>query len=357
MNGDARLRELRLHGLSRSYGAHAALSALDLRIEGGEFVALLGPSGCGKSTALNCIAGLVEPTGGSISLDGRSLDGVPSERRGFGVVFQSYALFQHMTVRANVAFGLRMRRMAKARIAERVGEALALVQLGAYADRYPSQLSGGQQQRVAIARAIVIEPPLVLMDEPLSNLDAKLRLEMRSEIRRLHRELGLTTIYVTHDQEEAFSLADRLVVLRDGVTQQIGTPAEIYHDPRNRYVADFVGFRNAIAVRIERRDGAYAVATADGLRARGRIVGAAAEPTGPATLMLRPDDLVAGGDGENAFEIAVEAVEFRGQSFVVEGATAAGARLRGTAPSAPALGDRVTLRVAAQRSLLFAEPG
>jgi putative spermidine/putrescine transport system ATP-binding protein len=346
-----RLRELVLDGLSRSFGPHVALAALDLRIEGGEFIALLGPSGCGKSTALNCIAGLIAPTSGTISLDGRSLDGMPSEKRGFGVVFQSYALFQHMTVRANIAFGLRMRRLPKERVAARVDQALALVQLEAHADRYPSQLSGGQQQRVAIARAVVIEPPLVLMDEPLSNLDAKLRLEMRTEIRRLHRELGLTTIYVTHDQEEAFSLADRLVVLRDGVTQQIGAPDEIYYRPANTYVADFVGFRNAVAMTLERRAGDAGVASGHGLRVRGKVSGAATR--GPVTLAIRPDDLVVGGAGENAFQIAVDAVEFRGRSFVVEGLTADGQRLRGTSAAAVQIGANVTLRASAGRVLLF----
>ncbi|MGI9099932.1 MAG: ABC transporter ATP-binding protein [Solirubrobacteraceae bacterium] len=350
-----RLRELVLDGLSRSFGPQIALAALDLKIAGGEFIALLGPSGCGKSTALNCIAGLIAPTSGTISLDGRSLDGTPSERRGFGVVFQSYALFQHMTVRANIAFGLRMRRLPKAQVAERVDRALALVQLEGHADRYPSQLSGGQQQRVAIARAIVIEPPLVLMDEPLSNLDAKLRLEMRTEIRRLHRELGLTTIYVTHDQEEAFSLADRLVVLRDGVTQQIGAPDEIYYRPANPYVADFVGFRNAVPMTLERRDGDAGDAQGHGLRARGRVSGEGS--SGPVTLAIRPDDLVVGGDGENAFEITVDAVEFRGRSFVVEGATASGQRLRGTSAAAVAIGATVTLRAPASRVLLFAGAG
>ncbi|MGH2944255.1 MAG: ABC transporter ATP-binding protein, partial [Solirubrobacteraceae bacterium] len=306
MTATPRLRELVLDGLSRSYGRHVALAALDLRIEGGEFIALLGPSGCGKSTALNCIAGLIAPTSGTISLDGRPLDGTPSEKRGFGVVFQSYALFEHMTVRANVAFGLRMRRLPKASVAARVEQALALVQLGAHADKYPTQLSGGQQQRVAIARAIVIEPPLVLMDEPLSNLDAKLRLEMRTEIARLHRELGLTTIYVTHDQEEAFSLADRLVVLRDGVTQQIGPPDEVYYRPANPYVADFVGFRNAVAMELVRRDGDAGIARGQGLLVHGKVSGAGSG--GPVTLALRPDDLVVGGAGENTFEITVDAV-------------------------------------------------
>ncbi len=354
MNPSPRLRALELDGLSRSYGAQQALAALDLTIEGGEFVALLGPSGCGKSTALNCIAGLIEPTSGSISLDGRKIDGLPTEKRGFGVVFQSYALFPHMTVRANVAFGLRMRHVRKAQLAERVDQALALVQLADHAAKFPSQLSGGQQQRVAIARAVVTEPPLVLMDEPLSNLDAKLRLEMRSEIRRLHRELGLTTIYVTHDQEEAFSLADRLVLLRDGVTQQIGAPEEIYHRPSNRWVADFVGFRNTLELTLDARDGDGGVASGEGLRVRGRVCGAAGE--GPVTVMLRPDDLVAAGAGENAFEIAVDAVEFHGRSFVVEGLTASGRRLRGTATTTVAVGEHVTLRAPAARTLLFTEP-
>jgi putative spermidine/putrescine transport system ATP-binding protein len=350
-----RLRELVLERLSRSYGSQVALAALDLRIEGGEFIALLGPSGCGKSTALNCVAGLIAPTSGTISIDGRPLDATPSEKRGFGVVFQSYALFEHMTVRANVAFGLRMRRLPRASIAERVARALALVQLDAHADRYPSQLSGGQQQRVAIARAIVIEPPLVLMDEPLSNLDAKLRLEMRTEIARLHRELGLTTIYVTHDQEEAFSLADRLVVLRDGVTQQIGAPADVYYRPANAYVADFVGFRNALELTLVRRDGDAGVAEGHGLRVRGSVSGAGSD--GPVTLAIRPDDLVAGGAGENAFEATVDAVEFRGRSFLVEARTAAGQRLRGTSPTALAIGEDVTLRAPASRVLLFTEAG
>ncbi|HZE34782.1 MAG TPA: ABC transporter ATP-binding protein, partial [Actinoallomurus sp.] len=224
---DTRISELRLDKVSRSFGGAPALEGLGLTIRGGEFVALLGPSGCGKSTALNCLAGLLPLSGGSIWLDERRIDTVPPEQRGFGMVFQNYALFPHMSVRANIAFGLRMASVAKAESKRRVDEALALVQLGDHAEKFPGQLSGGQQQRVAIARAIVLEPALVLMDEPLSNLDAKLRLEMRSEIRRLHQSLGLTTVYVTHDQEEALSLADRLVVLRDGSVQQIGTSEEL----------------------------------------------------------------------------------------------------------------------------------
>src|SRR5215510_8453302 len=198
-----------------------AVDALTVAIPRGEFVALLGSSGCGKSTVLNCIAGLLPLSDGGIWLDERRIDVLPPEKRGFGMVFQNYALFPHMTVRANVGFGLRMRGTGAAETARRVAKAFALVQLEGHEDKLPGQLSGGQQQRVAIARAIVVEPRLVLMDEPLSNLDAKLRLEMRAEIRRIHRELGRTTIYVTHDQDEALSLADRIVVLQDGLVQQV----------------------------------------------------------------------------------------------------------------------------------------
>ncbi len=221
-------RALRLEGISRDFGQTHALRGVTLTVERGDFVALLGPSGCGKSTALNCIAGLLQVTGGSIWLDDRRLDEVGPEDRGFGMVFQNYALFPHLTVARNVAFGLTTQRRPKEEIARRVDEALTLVRLRDQADKLPGQLSGGQQQRVAIARAIVVAPPLVLMDEPLSNLDAKLRLEMRAEIRRIHQMLGCSTIYVTHDQEEALSLADRILVLIDGQMRQLGTPEELY---------------------------------------------------------------------------------------------------------------------------------
>ncbi|WP_024368134.1 ABC transporter ATP-binding protein, partial [Arthrobacter sp. TB 26] len=201
---------LELENVARSFGGQNALRNLNLSIRSGEFIALLGPSGCGKSTALNCLAGLLPLTGGRILMDGKQIDQLPPEKRGFGMVFQNYALFPHLSVEKNIAFGLEMRNVPKGEIKKRVAEAIELVQLGPHASKLPGQMSGGQQQRVAIARAVVLRPPLVLMDEPLSNLDAKLRLEMRTEIRRLHQSLGLTTLYVTHDQEEALSLADRL---------------------------------------------------------------------------------------------------------------------------------------------------
>src|SRR5579871_6179656 len=239
-------RELRLDAMSRNFGALNALKGINLTVQRGEFIALLGPSGCGKSTALNCLAGLLTLSAGSIWLDKTRIDELKPEDRGFGMVFQNYALFPHMSVRKNIGFGLVSQRRPRDEIARRVDEALGLVRLREHADKLPGQLSGGQQQRVAIARAIVVEPPLVLMDEPLSNLDAKLRIETRAEIRRIHRELGRTTIYVTHDQDEALSLADRIVVLREGVVQQVAPPHEVYTQPANLHVARFMGYRNVI---------------------------------------------------------------------------------------------------------------
>ena len=247
--------ELRLDRVTRRFagsGGHVfnALDELTLTIRRGEFIALLGPSGCGKSTALNCIAGLLPLSGGTIQLDEQRIDTLPPERRGFGMVFQNYALFPHMSVVKNLGFGLRMRGVSPSDIAPRVQKAMRLVQLGGQEHKLPGQLSGGQQQRVAIARAIVIEPPLILMDEPLSNLDAKLRLETRSEIRRIHRELGRATIYVTHDQDEALSLADRIVVMKDGVVQQVANPHDVYAQPANLHVARFMGYRNVLAAQL-----------------------------------------------------------------------------------------------------------
>jgi putative spermidine/putrescine transport system ATP-binding protein len=256
---------LQMKDVGRRFGGRDALVDLNLTIGAGEFIALLGPSGCGKSTALNCLAGLIPLTHGEILIDGKRIDILPSEKRDFGMVFQNYALFPHLTVEKNIAFGLQMRNLPKAEVVYRVAEALALVKLEEHAKKLPGQLSGGQQQRVAIARAVVLEPRLVLMDEPLSNLDAKLRLEMRTEIRRLHQSLGLTTVYVTHDQEEALSLADRLVVLREGRMQQIGTPEELHNNPVNWHVADFMGYRNLIDVEVESISGKLARVAGGGL--------------------------------------------------------------------------------------------
>ena len=237
------LKSLRFR-ITKRFGSKTVLDDFALEVKGRQFVTLLGPSGCGKSTALNIVAGLIPASEGELWIDGERVDDVPAEQRGFGMVFQNYALFPHMTVFGNVAFGLELQRRPAAEVKERVRAMLQLVRLPEFEDRYPSQLSGGQQQRVAIARALVLHPRLLLLDEPLSNLDAKLRVEMRAEIKRIHASLGLTCVYVTHDQIEALSLSDWVVVMRDGIVMQAGPPNEIYNRPANVFVADFMGFRN-----------------------------------------------------------------------------------------------------------------
>lgn len=235
---------LSLQGLSKSYGKVTALNDFNLTVAQGEFISLLGPSGCGKTTTLQLLAGFVQPSAGDILLNGKSISHLPPNERGLGIVFQSYALFPHMTVRENVSFGLEMRRMDPVERTERVNRILAMVQLADYADRYPRDLSGGQRQRVALARAIVIEPPVLLLDEPLSNLDAKLREAMQFELRRIQRKLGTTTLMVTHDQAEALSISDRVVVMDNGRIQQIDTPHAVYESSGSRFVSSFVGKTN-----------------------------------------------------------------------------------------------------------------
>jgi putative spermidine/putrescine transport system ATP-binding protein len=355
--------ELRLEGVSRRYGTQTALDDFTLSIKGSEFVALLGPSGCGKSTALNCLAGLLPLSGGSIHLDQRRIDTLPPERRGFGMVFQNYALFPHMSVRKNIAFGLQMQKLGRAEVAKRVDEAIALVQLQQHADKMPGQLSGGQQQRVAIARAIALHPPVVLMDEPLSNLDAKLRLEMRMEIRRLHQDLGLTTIYVTHDQEEALSMADRLVVLREGVMQQCGTPQEVYDQPANGYVAGFMGYRNLLEMDVTGGDAEYAVLDGQGIRLVGSNRGGVR--SGGAVAAIRPEDLVvqdegaatdsAGPDG-NRIPVTVRIAEYHGRELSVEATTQQGRSIYFRTTERVAPGDELILGVPRHRVLVFDDP-
>lgn len=350
-----RFAELHIDHVSRAFGDHVALRELELTIKGGEFVALLGPSGCGKSTALNCLAGLLPLTGGRIWMDGTRIDSLPPERRGFGMVFQNYALFPHMSVRRNIAFGLAMRKVARAERTRRVDEALRLVQLAAHARKFPAQLSGGQQQRVAIARAIVLEPRLVLMDEPLSNLDAALRLEMRTEIRRLHQSLGLTTVYVTHDQEEALALADRLVVLRDGDMQQVGSPEEVYAHPRNRYVAGFMGYRNMLPVTVSASDGDTVTVGAEEIDLLG--INRDGLTSGAAVAAIRPADFSVAGStspADNTVAAEVEIVEYHGREQAVQVRLAGGQQLHVRTESRLAPGDRVRLRVPPERVLVFA---
>lgn len=344
--------ELRLERMSRAFGSFNALQEISLAIGKGEFVALLGPSGCGKSTALNCIAGLLNTTGGGIYLDDRRIDRLKPEDRGFGMVFQNYALFPHMTVRQNVGFGLKMRGRSRAETERRADEALALVRLTGQGDKLPGQLSGGQQQRVAIARAIVIEPPLVLMDEPLSNLDAKLRLEMRAEIRRIHNELGATTIYVTHDQDEALSLADRVVVLRDGAIRQVGKPRELYESPQYLDVAEFVGFRNRITGKVVRVENGSATLAVTGGELTGRAMDELV-PGDTAVLAARGDDVGERSMGANAISATVGTIEYRGREYVGTARTDGGIELIFHAPRHMEPGSRVMLGIDTDRALVF----
>ncbi len=354
-------QDLVLENVTRQYeahggGVHCALSNLSLRVSPGEFVALLGPSGCGKTTALNCIAGLTEITSGSIQVAGRRIDHLPPERRNVGVVFQNYALFPHMTILDNVAFGLRMRGMARAERHARAMDAIRLVQLEQHAHKHPAQLSGGQQQRVAIARAIVVEPDIVLMDEPLSNLDAKLRIEMRSEIRRLHERIKRITLYVTHDQDEALSMADKIVVLKDGVAHQIGTPQQLFSMPRDLDVAKFMGYRTLLrgTCRDAERDGQVDLEIGPGCTLRGVRVNAASSQR--AVAAIRPDEFsVAGAGDANTLGGEVRSAEYYGRESLVVLDTACGA-IYAKLPGSFALGQRLQLHIAPERTLCYAEP-
>jgi len=293
---------LGFQGLTKRYGSFTAVEDVSLAVERGEFLTLLGPSGSGKTTILMCIAGFVAPTSGTIRLDGRDITALPPEKRDFGMVFQGYALFPHMSVAENVAFPLRVRRMGQAEREAKVRAALDLVQLAQFADRLPRQLSGGQQQRVALARALVFDPALLLLDEPLSALDKKLRAELQEELRALHRRVGRTFINVTHDQEEALALSDRVAILNHGRLVQQGAPAALYEQPRTRFVADFLGksnflqgiVREAAAGRIGLSVGSARLSQAlaeDGPRP---VLGSAA------LLSLRPEKIALLAEGESA---------------------------------------------------------
>ncbi len=343
-------QKLRFDRLGRAFGGVQALSDVDFTIEKGEFVALLGPSGCGKSTTLNILAGLLPATSGGVYLDETRIDTMAPEARGFGMVFQNYALFPHMSVRRNIGFGLAMRRRPKAEIARKVDEAIAMVRLAGQEDKLPGQLSGGQQQRVAIARAIVVEPPLVLMDEPLSNLDAKLRLEMRAEIRRIHSALGATTIYVTHDQEEALSLADRIVVMRDGRVRQIGAAPELYARPAHLDVAEFMGFRNRLSGRLSALDGETASVAVGDATLRGLARGAL-RVDDPVRIAARPDD--ARLDEEAGVPVTFASAEFHGASFMCSAMAPGGAELWLHASRRPAPGETARVAFDPAKALVF----
>ena len=302
------MAQLDIIGLAKRYGEFHAVRDVSLSIKDGEFLVLLGPSGCGKTTTLRMVAGFIEPTAGHVKLGGTDVTLLPPWKRNAGMVFQNYALFPHLTVAENVAFGLEMRKVPKADIARRVEETLAMVRLSGYGGRLPRQLSGGQQQRVALARALAIHPDVLLLDEPLSNLDAKLRQEVRVEIRELQRQLGLTTVMVTHDQEEALTMADRLVVMNEGSVRQVGTQRDLYERPADRFVAGFVGRTTFLAGTVEapgrfKSDGGLALACTGGTPGR-------------AVLSLRPERVEIGlqprSGLDNALSGTVEFVSYLG---------------------------------------------
>jgi putative spermidine/putrescine transport system ATP-binding protein len=285
-----------LQRVSRSFGAVHALNGLSLEIAPGELVALLGPSGCGKTTALRILAGFETADRGTVTVDGKDVAPVPPAKRDMGMVFQSYSLFPNMTALENVGFGLRMRKLRPADRRRRAAEQLDLVGLSAQAEQFPYQLSGGQQQRVALARALAIEPRVLLLDEPLSALDAKVRLQLREQIRSLQQRLGITTLFVTHDQEEALSMADRVGVMKDGSLEQIAAPAELYTRPATAFVAEFVGTMNRIPGEVSSDGQATALGTVADVQS-----GCAAVPPGPVDVLVRPENLriaaIAGGNG------------------------------------------------------------
>ncbi|MBF8186074.1 ABC transporter ATP-binding protein [Nonomuraea sp. K274] len=291
-------------GLRRVFGRTVALDGFDLVVAPGELVALLGPSGCGKTTALRCVAGFERPDSGAVLVDGKDITNVPASKRDAGMVFQSYSLFPNLNARDNVAFGLRVRKAPAATRRAKADELLELVGLPSHADRYPHQLSGGQQQRVALARALALEPRVLLLDEPLSALDAKVRVTLREEIRRLQLDLGITTVFVTHDQEEALSIADRVAVLRDGRLEQVGAPAEVYDRPATPFVAEFVGTMNHLAGQL----------SGDQVTVLGRLLPVDGPvPADPSVdVLIRPEAVQVTPDPAGSAEIV--AASFRGAS-------------------------------------------
>jgi len=306
--------KIRLRQVRKQFGSVAAVDGVSLEIGDGELFTLLGPSGCGKTTLLRLIAGFHTLDDGEIWFGDRRIDGLRPYARNIGMVFQNYALWPHMTVKANIAYGLKMRKLDGATIAERVAAGLRKVNLAGLELRYPGQLSGGQQQRVALARALVLNPDILLLDEPLSNLDAKIRVQVRAEIRKLQKDLGITTVYVTHDQEEALSLSDRVAVIRDGRVLQVAPPKELYERPVGRFVADFVGTNNFLSGTCrEIAAGRVAAETAIGT-----VRGSATSRVGPGdrcVLAVRPENIALGPGPENTFEGRVVLAAYLGSTL------------------------------------------
>jgi iron(III) transport system ATP-binding protein len=318
--------KIRLLSLFKRFGGVTAVDGASLAIGDGELFTLLGPSGCGKTTLLRLIAGFYPPDGGEIWFGDHRVDGLRPYARNIGMVFQNYALWPHMTVQANVAYGLKLRKLGGAAIAERVAAGLAKVNLAGFEHRYPGQLSGGQQQRVALARALVLNPDILLLDEPLSNLDAKIRIQVRAEIRKLQKELGITTVYVTHDQEEALSLSDRVAVMRDGRVLQVAPPKELYERPTGRFVADFVGTNNFLSGTC--RDSATGRVAETVI---GAVRGAPNPRLGPGdrcVVAVRPENIALGAGNENTFEGRVVLASYLGSTLRYDVEVGAGVVLK-----------------------------
>jgi putative spermidine/putrescine transport system ATP-binding protein len=352
---------LKLDGISVSFGAVNVIPSLDLSVRKGEMVAFLGPSGCGKTTTLRMIAGLISPSNGRIMVGGRDITRLPIHDRDMGMVFQSYALWPHMSVAQNISYGLRKRRRPKSEIDARVEELLRFVEMVGYEKRLPSELSGGQQQRVSVARALATEPKIVLFDEPLSNLDATLRETMRFELRRIHQETGLTGIYVTHSQEEAFALGDRVAVMRKGRIEQVASPTELYEKPANEFVARFVGLANIL-------EGDLVHVAGDAGRVRldsGKEIAATlfkSVPSGSRVrVMIRPENMriaAGGGEGTNRFEGTIEDVVFSGAMIDCFVQSAQGTlRVQKLGGVRPAPGDAISLEAEAAHTVVLGLAG
>lgn len=346
-----RSRSVALRRLSRTFGSARALDGFDLEIAAGELVALLGPSGCGKTTALRILAGLDHPTTGHVEVGGRDITRVPANKRDMGMVFQAYSLFPHLTVLDNVAFGLRLRRLDRSARRRRALEVLELVGLGEHTTKYAHQLSGGQQQRVALARALAIEPSVLLLDEPLSALDAKVRVQLRDEIRRVQLEVGTTTLFVTHDQEEALAIADRVGVMNKGRLEQVAPPAELYATPASQFVAEFVGLNNKVAAHVA--DGRATVLGAVVPTIEGSI------SSGSGQALVRPESVVVTAEGPANATVA--SVNFLGPVSRVYVDVDGAELLMAAVPSPLAVrlgpGDRVAVRVEPTPLLVVAARG
>ena len=340
---------LELSHITAGYDKNIILRDFNLSVNRGDFVSLLGSSGCGKTTTLRLIAGFSEPNEGTISFDGKDITHVPLHKRNFGFVFQSYALFPHMTVFDNVAFGLKMRKVPKAEIRTRVMDMLRLVDLEGFESRYPREMSGGQRQRVALARAMVIRPDLMLFDEPLSNLDAKLRVKMRVEIRRLQQELGFTAIYVTHDQEECFAISDQVAIMNGGVIEQMDTPAHIFNAPKTEFIAHFVGFENFFD--LKRRGEEFAASDGSVLRVARTVPGETFR------ACIRPEDVTlhpADTSFENALPGEVLVTTFLGRNIQYNVRTAVGEfAVKAEQDHVYSIGSRVTLGLSANKIILI----